>query len=249
MNIEQWKANSDKAEREASRIGSQVRGFADRHPAITGFLVVAAVCVLGALFAFVLFGRSARAASMTLDCPGGQFVATTGTLTCVGAATTPPPGGGGTTPPPATDFDGCPANAVKVRGLYPVTANGVTPYAAPGQIMAIKMAVPTGAPMTGNLPMQFLGTYSGSPSGAWAISERACDLATPIIDTINTKPDKVKKMAGFVNGAFTGTYNYGPAGTGGVTKVMEVGRTYYMNIRIDACAAVATCGFEFVKLP
>lgn len=211
-----------------------------------GLLVLAGLLLGLAIAGWATF---ARAATMTLDCPGGSFVATTGTITCVGATTTPPPGGGGggTTPPPAGDFDGCPANAVKVRGLYPVAANGVTPYAAPGQIMAIKMAVPAGAPMTSNLGMQFLGTYSGSPSGVWAISERACDFAFPLKDTISTKPDR--KMTGYVNGSFSGTYNYGPKGTGGVTKVMEVERTYYLNIRVDACAGVATCGFEYVKLP
>lgn len=202
-----------------------------------------------ALLAFA--GYAQADTDMTLRCVGGQFVATTGLLSCVPSGTTTPPGGGGTTPPPAGDFDGCPANAVKVRGLYPVQANGVTPYAAPGQIMAIKMAVPTGAPMNAYLPMEFKGTYSGSPGGIWALSEKACDFASPLIDTLNpTKPPKPPaKMAGFYSGSITSRYNYGPAGSQGVTKVMEVGKTYYLNIRFDACAAVATCGFEFVKLP
>lgn len=208
----------------------------------------------GFVLALVLVGwaKIGRAASMTLDCPGGQFVATTGTLTCVGAATTPPPGGGGTTPPPVTDFDGCPANAVKVRNLYPTSAGtAVTPYAAPGQIMAIKMAVPLGAPMNSYLPMEFRGTYSGSPNGSWALSEKACDFDAPLIDTLNPpKPGKPpSKMAGFYSGGITSRYNYGPAGSQGVTKVMEVGKTYYLNIRVDSCSAVASCGFEFVKLP
>lgn len=206
------------------------------------------------LFTLMLavWGTFAHAVSMTLDCPGGQFVATTGTLTCVGATTTPPPGGGGggTTPPPTDDFAGCPANAIKLRNLYPAAGPATTPYASAGQIIAIKMAVPTGAPMTRNVGMQFQGTYSGSPNGFWAISEKPCDLAAPIKDTINSKPDKPPKtMSGYYGGSIYATYNYGPAGTGGVTKVMEVGRTYFLNIRVDSCSGVASCGFENVRLP
>lgn len=213
-------------------------------------LLVLAGVVLGVVV--VGWATFARAATMTLDCPNGSFVATTGTLTCMQSTTTPPPGGGGggTTPPPVTDFDGCPANAVKLRNFYPVPSAGNTPYASPGQWMSIKMPVPTGAPMTSNLPMQFQGTYSGSPSGYWAISEKACTLDGALIDTIQSKPGKPPKtMTGYFSQSIYQSYNYGPVASQGVTKIMEVGKTYYLNIRFDSCSGVSSCGFENVRLP
>lgn len=193
-----------------------------------------------ALLAFAGYAQADTVVvTSTFDCPSGPIAVSGTRYTCTG-----------TPVPPIPPVDSCPVNAVRVTNLYPVIANGSTPYAKPGQIMTIRMAVPLGAPMDRNRQFQFLGTYSGSPSGYWALSETPCDFSSPLKDTINFKPDKPPKvMAGYANGAFSGTYNYGPVGSQGVTKIMEVNKTYYLNIRFDACAAVATCGFEYVKLP
>ena len=232
------------------KIGEAFKAWKEEHPTAYKRALFVALGVVIAV-AGMAWWTLARGATMTLDCPGGQFVATTGTLTCVQSTTTPPGGGGGgTTPPPVTDFDGCPANAVKLRNFYPVPSGGTTPYASPGQWMSIKMPVPAGAPMGSNLPMQFQGTYSGSPSGYWALSEKACTLDSALVDTINSKPGKPPKtMSGYYGGSIYQSYNYGPVGSQGVTKIMEVGKTYYLNIRFDECSGVSSCGFENVRLP
>ena len=207
-----------------------------------------ATLVIGCLLAGAVWGLWARglfAAPLTCDLTGA-------TLTCPiptvggGPAPTPTP-----TPVPANEFAACPAGSTTTKTFWPQNGNGGIGV-SPGKFISIRIA-PT-APTTNNAIMFFSGVYGGAPVGTWAISEKACDVDSPIVDAINSeaatakKPAKVRYMKGYLSPNIDGSYNIGAAGTQGKTATMEVGKVYFLNIRVDSCAA-ATCSFSNVRLP
>lgn len=209
-----------------------------------------ATLVIGCLLAGAVWGLWARglfAAPLTCDLTGS-------TLTCPipaaggGPAPTPTPT---PTPVPVNDFSACPAGSVTTKTFYP-QSNGSIGSVGAGKFISIRIA--PSAPTTGAVSMFFSGVYGGAPQGVWAISEKACDVDSPIVDVLGStaatakKPAKVAYMKGYLTPNIDGRYNIGAAGTQGTTAAMEVGKIYYLNIRVDSCQAAA-CSFTNVKLP
>lgn len=200
-------------------------------------LVIA--CVLAG-FVWGAWSRGLFAAPLPCDLTGS-------TLTCTipASGTTPPPTGGGTTPPPQSEYSGCPANALKWASLYPrAVANQDTTSAlgplTTGSVLTIKMKVPATA--SGFKSAYFSGVYGGSRQLTWAVSEKACDFDTPVVDLANTTAKKTAYLKGISSQNISFRYEYGAG------KTLEPGKTYYLNIRIDSCNA-ADCPFGGITLP
>ncbi len=126
-----------------------------------------------------------------------------------------------------------------------------------GAYFSIKMTVPSNANTAVNLALKMLGTYGMTGASAtWAISETACDVDTPILDMINTifSKNKLRYMKGYISPNIDASYNYGPAGSQGNattlsgTRTMEIGKTYYFNIKVSSCPS-GYCTIDSLKLP
>lgn len=162
-------------------------------------------------------------------------------------------GGGG-------DFTNCPSGSSKISNFYPkvsdTSGDGLGGVGS-GAYFSIKMTVPSNANTSINLALKMLGTYGMTGASAtWAISETACDVNTPILDMINSNfsKNKLRYMKGYISPNIDASYNYGPAGSQGNattlsgTRTMEIGKTYYFNIKVDSCPS-GYCTIDSLKLP
>lgn len=197
------KPDIDKIEREADRIGNQAGGFATRHPRWMAVIMLAVVIVVAVL---ALKACTAKAASLTLDCPGGTFTMTAGTVTC---NVTAPPGGGGTTPP--TVPPGCSVLPMtsSMRVLFPADYAIKFTAANDEQIHKFKTAA-----------------YGGGGEWTYSLSTKPCDYANavPLISSLppgNLQPGKVTSGTSD-NGNITVAYKAG--------KNVTAGQAYFFNL-------------------